>query len=141
MGAPREIVILGSTGSVGTQAIDIVQRNPDKFRVAGIAAGGSDPAMLAAQALELGVDVVAVAKAAAAQDLLLAFYAEAQRRGFSAGEYAVPKVLAGPDAATRDRRPRLRRGAERHHRARSGFGPPSRHSPPGGSWRWPTRSR
>ncbi|MGH8824666.1 MAG: 1-deoxy-D-xylulose-5-phosphate reductoisomerase, partial [Jiangellaceae bacterium] len=33
------------------------------------------------------------------QDLLLAFYAEAQRRGFSAGEYAVPKILAGTDAA------------------------------------------
>ena len=93
-------MILGSTGSVGTQAIDIVQRNPGKFRVVGIAAGGSDPAALAAQALELGVDVVAVAKAGAAADLLLAFYAEAQRRGFSAGEYAVPKVLAGPDAAT-----------------------------------------
>jgi 1-deoxy-D-xylulose-5-phosphate reductoisomerase len=41
-----------------------------------------------------------VAQASAAQDLLLAFYAEAQRRGFSAGEYAVPRVLAGPDAAT-----------------------------------------
>jgi 1-deoxy-D-xylulose-5-phosphate reductoisomerase len=100
MGGPREIVILGSTGSVGTQAIDIVQRNSDKFRVVGIAAGGSDPAMLAAQALELGVDVVAVAKAGAAEDLLLAFYAEAQKRGFSAGDYLVPKVLAGPDAAT-----------------------------------------
>ncbi|MET0641767.1 MAG: 1-deoxy-D-xylulose-5-phosphate reductoisomerase [Jiangellaceae bacterium] len=98
--APREVVILGSTGSVGTQAIDIVNRNPDKFRVVGLAAGGSDPGMLAAQALDLGVDVVAVAKAGAAEDLLLAFYAEAQHRGFSAGEYPVPKVLAGPDAAT-----------------------------------------
>jgi 1-deoxy-D-xylulose-5-phosphate reductoisomerase len=98
--APREVVILGSTGSVGTQAIDIVKRNPDRFRVVGLAAGGSDPGVLAAQALDLGVGVVAVAKAGAAEDLLLAFYAEAQHRGFSAGEYAVPKVLAGPDAAT-----------------------------------------
>ena len=98
--ASREVVILGSTGSVGTQAIDIVKRNPDKFRVVGLAAGGSDPGMLAAQALDLGVDVVAVAKGGAAEDLLLAFYAEAQHRGFSAGEYPVPKVLAGPDAAT-----------------------------------------
>jgi 1-deoxy-D-xylulose-5-phosphate reductoisomerase len=100
MSTPREIVILGSTGSVGTQAIDVVQRNPEKFRVVGIAAGGSDPATLAAQALELRVDVVAVAKAGAVEDLLLAFYAEAQHRGFGAGEYPVPKVLAGPDAAT-----------------------------------------
>jgi 1-deoxy-D-xylulose-5-phosphate reductoisomerase len=98
--ALREVVILGSTGSIGTQAIDVVRRNPDRFRVVGLAAGGSDPTTLAAQALDLGVDVVAVAKASAAEDLLLAFYAAARRRGYSAGEYPVPKVLAGPDAAT-----------------------------------------
>jgi 1-deoxy-D-xylulose-5-phosphate reductoisomerase len=100
VGVPREVVILGSTGSVGTQAIDVAQRNPDLFRVVGLAAGGSDPAALAAQALDLEVEVVAIAKASATEDLLVAFYAEAQRRGFSAGEYAVPKVLAGPDATT-----------------------------------------
>jgi 1-deoxy-D-xylulose-5-phosphate reductoisomerase len=92
--------VLGSTGSVGTQALEVVRANPDRFRVVGLAAGGSDPGALAAQALDLGVEVVAVARAGAAQDLLLAFYAEAKRRGYSAGEYAVPKVLAGPDAAT-----------------------------------------
>jgi len=92
--------VLGSTGSVGTQALDVVRANPDRFRVVGLAAGGSDPGALAAQSLDLRVDVVAVARAGAAQDLLLAFYAEARRRGYSAGEYAVPKVLAGPDAAT-----------------------------------------
>ena len=96
----RDVVLLGSTGSVGTQTLDVVVRNPDRFRVVGIAAGGERVELLAQQALDLGVEVVAVARATAAQDLLLAFYAEAQRRGFSAGEYAVPKVLAGPDAAT-----------------------------------------
>jgi hypothetical protein len=40
---PREIVILGSTGSIGTQALDIIRRNPDRFRVVALAAGGSDP--------------------------------------------------------------------------------------------------
>ncbi|HEY9376557.1 MAG TPA: 1-deoxy-D-xylulose-5-phosphate reductoisomerase, partial [Jiangellaceae bacterium] len=97
---PREVVILGSTGSIGTQAIDVVRRNPDRFRVVGLAAGGSNPVQLAAQALDLEAQVVAVAKASAAEDLLLALYAEAQHRGYSAGEYPVPKVLAGPDAAT-----------------------------------------
>jgi 1-deoxy-D-xylulose-5-phosphate reductoisomerase len=95
----RDIVILGSTGSVGVQAIDVVRRNPDRFRVVGLAAGGSDPAALAAQALDLGVEVVGVARASAAEDLVVAFYAEAKRRGFSSGEFAVPKVLAGADAA------------------------------------------
>ena len=52
---PREIVILGSTGSIGTQALDIVRRNPDKFRVVALAAGGGQPELLAAQAAEFGV--------------------------------------------------------------------------------------
>ena len=96
----RDVVILGSTGSIGTQAIDVVRRNPDRFRVVGIAAGGGDVGLLARQALDLGVEVVAVAKASAAQDLQLAFYAAAQAAGFSSGESRVPKILAGPDAAT-----------------------------------------
>ena len=97
---PRSVVLLGSTGSVGTQAIDVVAANPERLRVVGLAAGGGRVDLLAAQALDLGVEVVAVAQGTAAQDLQLAFYAEAQRRGFSAGDYAVPKILAGPDAAT-----------------------------------------
>jgi 1-deoxy-D-xylulose 5-phosphate reductoisomerase len=98
--ATRDVVILGSTGSVGTQAIDVVRRNPDRFRVVGIAAGGGEVALLAQQALKLGVEVVAVARASAAQDLQLAFYAAAKAGGYSAGDFAVPKILAGPDAAT-----------------------------------------
>jgi 1-deoxy-D-xylulose-5-phosphate reductoisomerase len=94
----RDVVLLGSTGSVGTQAVDVVRAAPDRFRVVGIGAGGGRVELLAAQALDLGVDVVAVAAATAAQDLQLAFYAEAQRRGYSAGEHKVPKILAGPDA-------------------------------------------
>ncbi|HSK27617.1 MAG TPA: 1-deoxy-D-xylulose-5-phosphate reductoisomerase, partial [Jiangellales bacterium] len=100
MSNPREVVVLGSTGSIGTQAVDVVRRNPDRFRVVGLAAGGADPAALAGQAIDLQAEVVAVAKASAAEDVVLACYAEASRRGWSAGEYRVPKVLAGPDAAT-----------------------------------------
>jgi 1-deoxy-D-xylulose-5-phosphate reductoisomerase len=96
----REVVLLGSTGSVGTQAVDVVLRNPDRLRVVGLAAGGDRVELLARQALDLAVEVVAVAKATAAQDLQLAFYAEAQARGFSAGDHPIPKILAGPDAAT-----------------------------------------
>ena len=98
--SPREIVLLGSTGSIGTQAVDIVRRNPDRFRVVGVGAGGGNVATLAAQALELGVEVVGVAKASAAQDLQLAFYAEATRRGYTTGDYRIPKIIAGPAAMT-----------------------------------------
>jgi 1-deoxy-D-xylulose-5-phosphate reductoisomerase len=96
----RDLVLLGATGSVGTQALDVVRRNPERFRVVGLAGGGSRVELLAAQALEFGVEVVAVAQASAASDLQLAFYAQAQRQGWSSGDYVLPKILAGPDAST-----------------------------------------
>jgi 1-deoxy-D-xylulose-5-phosphate reductoisomerase len=95
----RDVVLLGSTGSVGTQAIDVVRRNPDRFRVVGLAAGGKDPSLLAEQALDLRAEVVGVARATAAQDLQLAFYAAAQRRGYASGDYPLPRIVAGPEAA------------------------------------------
>ena len=97
---PRDIVILGSTGSIGTQALDVVRSHPDRFRIVALAAAGSDPATLAQQALEFDVDVVAVAHATAVQDVQLAMYAAAQARGYSEGEHRVPKLLSGADAAT-----------------------------------------
>jgi 1-deoxy-D-xylulose-5-phosphate reductoisomerase len=96
----RDVVLLGSTGSIGTQAVDIVRRNPDRFRVVGLGAGGGNVAALAAQALELGVEVVGVAKSSAVQDLQLAFYAEASKRGYATGDFRIPKLFAGPDAMT-----------------------------------------
>ncbi|MEU9823772.1 1-deoxy-D-xylulose-5-phosphate reductoisomerase [Micromonospora chersina] len=100
MTSPRALVLLGSTGSIGTQAIDIVRRNPDRFRVVALGAGGGNVELLAAQALELGVEAVGVARASAAQDLQLAFYAEASRRGWATGDFKLPKIVAGPDAMT-----------------------------------------
>jgi 1-deoxy-D-xylulose-5-phosphate reductoisomerase len=35
----RRVVILGSTGSIGTQALDVIERNPERFRVVGLTAG------------------------------------------------------------------------------------------------------
>src|SRR3954454_7205991 len=90
----RTLVLLGSTGSIGTQAIDVVRRNPERLRIVGLAGGGGRVDLLAQQALDLGVEVVAVARASAAQDLQLALYAQAQRRGFSSGDFALPKILA-----------------------------------------------
>lgn len=64
----KKILILGSTGSIGTQALDVIADNPDKFEVVGIAAGGSQPDLIISQAQELGLaaDKVAVADAQAA---------------------------------------------------------------------------
>src|ERR1022692_1827149 len=53
-GGLRDIVLLGSTGSIGTQAADIVRRNPDRFRLTALAAGGGSPGLLARQAPAFG---------------------------------------------------------------------------------------
>lgn len=45
----RDVVILGSTGSIGTQALDLVRANPDRFRVVGLTAGGGNPDLFARQ--------------------------------------------------------------------------------------------
>ena len=48
----RDIVILGSTGSIGTQALDLVRANPDRFRVVALTAGGSREELFDAQVAE-----------------------------------------------------------------------------------------
>jgi 1-deoxy-D-xylulose-5-phosphate reductoisomerase len=93
LGCERDLVLLGSTGSIGTQAADIVRRNPGRFRLTALAAGGGKPDLLASQALEFSVEVVAVASERAAPALNDALQARARE-----SRKPVPKVLAGPAA-------------------------------------------
>jgi 1-deoxy-D-xylulose-5-phosphate reductoisomerase len=95
---PREIVILGSTGSIGTQALDIVRRNPGRFRVAALAAGGGNPELLARQAAEFGVAAVAVADPAAAAAVQAALSSVLSRTELAPGPAPHSQVLVGPDA-------------------------------------------
>ena len=83
----RSVAILGSTGSIGTQALDIIRRNRDRFTVVGLSAHGSNLPLLADQAREFAVPTVAIRDRAAA-DAFRAF-------GISGIE-----VLAGDDAAS-----------------------------------------
>ena len=105
----RDVVLLGSTGSIGTQAADIVRRNPGRFRLVALAAGGGNPGLLASQALEFGVEVVAVADEAAVPQVRDALQvAAAQAAAAEAGaagaansgnrQRPLPKLLAGADA-------------------------------------------
>ena len=93
------MVILGSTGSIGTQALDIARRNLARFRVAALAAGGGNPGLLASQAREFGVAAVAVADPSAAPAVESALKEEFSVTS-PAGSPAprLPEVLAGPDA-------------------------------------------
>jgi len=54
----REIVILGSTGSIGIQALEIVAANPDKFRVVALSAGSKNLDLLVEQARKFKVGVI-----------------------------------------------------------------------------------
>ena len=95
------MVILGSTGSIGTQALDIVRRNPGRFRVVGLAAGGGNPELLARQAAEFGVNVVAVADPAAAASVSEALKAQAgvTDRGSASSPHR-PELTAGAGAVS-----------------------------------------
>ncbi len=92
----RSVILLGSTGSIGTQAIDVIRRNPERFRVTALTAGGAHVDLVADQAVELGVEAVGLAfgDADEARDAIRDAAARAGRRG------PVPEVLVGPDAST-----------------------------------------
>lgn len=62
----RDVIILGSTGSIGRQALDVISRNPERFRVVGLGAGGGQPELLAEQAARFGVAEVALGEAESA---------------------------------------------------------------------------
>jgi 1-deoxy-D-xylulose-5-phosphate reductoisomerase len=96
----RSVIVLGSTGSIGTQTLDVIRNSNSEFKVVGISAGGNNPSLLAAQALEFKVEYLAIANATAAQDVQLAIYAQAKKAGYSEGNFTLPKMLIGPQAAT-----------------------------------------
>ncbi|KUI26800.1 1-deoxy-D-xylulose-5-phosphate reductoisomerase [Mycobacterium sp. GA-2829] len=66
MSSRLRVLILGSTGSIGTQALDVIAANPDRFEVVGLAAGGANPDLLARQRAATGASAIAVTDPAAA---------------------------------------------------------------------------
>jgi 1-deoxy-D-xylulose-5-phosphate reductoisomerase len=87
--AVQTVTILGSTGSIGTQAVEIVLAHRDRFQVEALSAAGSDVALLARQAAELSVTAVALADPTRAVELRAALT--------DAG--VAPEILCGPEAA------------------------------------------
>ena len=94
---PRRIVLLGSTGSIGTQAIDVVDGAPHLFEVVALSAGGGNLELLARQAVHTGAAAVGIASGDPQQlELLIADAArQAGRRDYR------PEIISGPDASTR----------------------------------------
>lgn len=65
----RNVVVLGSTGSIGTQALDVISANPGRFKVIALSAGGANVELLAKQAQDHDVPLIAVADETAATQL------------------------------------------------------------------------
>jgi 1-deoxy-D-xylulose-5-phosphate reductoisomerase len=86
----RSVALLGSTGSIGTQALDVIARNAASFDVVALAAGGANLELLVAQAVAVRPRLVAVAGADAGDTL----------RGLLADAGVEAEVVAGPEAAT-----------------------------------------
>jgi 1-deoxy-D-xylulose-5-phosphate reductoisomerase len=63
----RDVVVLGSTGSIGTQALDVVRSHPDRFRVVALTAGGAQPELFAKQVEEFGPDFADVGEDASTE--------------------------------------------------------------------------
>jgi 1-deoxy-D-xylulose-5-phosphate reductoisomerase len=96
-GRPRRIVLLGSTGSIGTQAIEVVDGAPHLFEVVALSAGGGNLELLARQAVHTRARAVGMATgdAGTLQSLIDDAAGAAGVRGYR------PEILTGPDASTR----------------------------------------
>jgi len=82
----KAITLLGSTGSIGTQTLDILENNPDQFRLVGIAAG-NNVELLAQQVRQFKPEIVAICNEAKLGDL----------RAALAGLDPMPQILAGDE--------------------------------------------
>ena len=87
----QPIVLLGSTGSIGTQALDIVRADPLRFDIRGLAAGGGNIELLARQVVEFNVPVVSV-------DRLVG--GELRDAIHAIDSSAHPQIIEGPDGAS-----------------------------------------
>jgi 1-deoxy-D-xylulose-5-phosphate reductoisomerase len=94
---PRKIVLLGSTGSIGTQALDVVDGAPHLFEVVALSAGGGNLELLARQAVHTRAQAVGVAAgdASALRDMIDDAARAAGLIGYS------PELFTGPEASTR----------------------------------------
>ncbi|KAF6165572.1 hypothetical protein GIB67_022743 [Kingdonia uniflora] len=96
---PKPISIVGSTGSIGTQTLDIVAENPDKFRVVALAAG-SNVTLLADQVKTFRPQLVAVRNESLVNELKEALADADYKPEIIVGEQGVIEVARHPDAVT-----------------------------------------
>ncbi|SEP77011.1 1-deoxy-D-xylulose 5-phosphate reductoisomerase [Solimonas aquatica] len=97
MSAPQNLVVLGATGTVGRNTLDLVRRHPQRLRALALTAH-RDVAGMLALCREFAPPYVAMADAGAAAQLREAIQAQALRIEVLAGDEAVAQLAAHPDA-------------------------------------------
>lgn len=90
-------MLLGSTGSIGTQGIDVIDGAAERFEVTALAAGGGNLELVARQAVQTRAEAVGIANGTR-EDLATAIKAAAADVGISGYE---PELFAGHDASAR----------------------------------------
>ncbi len=93
----KAITLLGSTGSIGTQTLDILEHYPDQFRLVGIAAGNNVD-LLAQQVRQFKPEIVAISNQAKLGELRQALAGLDPQPQIVAGEEGVVAVAAYGDA-------------------------------------------
>ena len=93
----KAITLLGSTGSIGTQTLDILESHPDKFRLVGIAAG-SNATLLAAQVMQFKPQIVAICDESKLAELKSAIASLAPQPIILSGEEGIVEVARYGDA-------------------------------------------
>jgi 1-deoxy-D-xylulose-5-phosphate reductoisomerase len=93
----KSITLLGSTGSIGTQTLEIVADHPDKFRIVGLAAGRNIE-LLSTQIRAFKPEIVAIADPAQLDELRAAIADVAPQPIFVTGEAGIAEVAAYGDA-------------------------------------------
>lgn len=87
----RPVILLGSTGSIGRQALEVIAAHRDRFQVKALGAGGGHIKLLAAQAAQFSVSAVGIADAAQREDFI------SEYKSCSGGQ-KLPEIFTGPRA-------------------------------------------
>ena len=91
----RDVFILGSTGSIGTQALEVIAQNSKRFCVRALSAGGANLSLLASQAARFRPEIVAISQDRGEE------FARALAAELPGGENYQPEILTGEDASAR----------------------------------------
>lgn len=95
----QRVAVLGSTGSIGVNTLDVIGRHPDRFEVA-VLSGGSRVEPLLAQCAAFRPRVAVMADAASARQLADRMHAEGLPTRVLAGNAALDEVVAADDVDT-----------------------------------------